>query len=60
MKPASFVCCEQLLSGMGWIHLHMMEQSQLVGSMTKGESRDSMQGTPESVPQSISKDGAII
>lgn len=60
MKPASFVCYEQLLSGMGWLRLHMRELSQLVGSMTTGESRDSMQGTPESAPQSSSKDAANI
>ena len=55
-RQVGFVCCAQLLSGKGWLRLHTMEQSQLVGLTTIGESHGSKQGTPESALQSSSKD----
>lgn len=54
------MCCAQLLSGKGEIRLHMMEQNQLVGLTTKGESHGSKQGTPESALQSTPKDATNI
>ena len=52
MKLVSFEWCAQILFGKAGIHLHMKEQSQLVGSNTKEVNHGSMQGILESVPLS--------